>query len=50
MNIKTNTYPHPDGSSLIVDYYPTNFYQMDKNMPVILYLYGVMGEKQSNYI
>lgn len=49
MNIQTKIYKHPDGGSLVVDYFPPNFFGMDTKTPIILFLYGTIGTKISNY-
>ena len=48
-NEKINTiiYQHPDGENLVVDYYPENFFKLEKSMPIVVVLYGVFGNKKS---
>lgn len=41
---------HSDGEDLIMDYYPSHFFEMDRSKPVVVILYGVFGNKRASYI
>lgn len=41
---------HSDGATLVMDYFPPNFEKMPKKTPIILFLYGMVGAKNSLYV